>query len=399
MEEAALDPTSKPAAPRHRRPALIAATAVAGLLANACSSSTPAAFTASGSAACSSSAPGGVLTAACDTTSPPASLTGAGASSIGPFFTQAFYDYAKANPGVQVNYNPAGSSVGVTDLQQGTVQFGDSEVPVPVPTTGSGGTILQVPVGLGGVALIYHVPGAPQGLKLDGAVLAGIFLGTVTNWNAQAIASLNPGVTLADLPIVAVHRADSSGPGYDLDQYLIDAGGPAWTTIATTRPSTHWPAANIGVGQQLNTGVASYIKQTAGAIGYVEFAYAQQAGLHNAALENAAGTYVAPSAASITAAGAQATSLSAGNFNIVNQPGAATYPLANFSWTLVDETQPSTSTGIVLGKLLDWVTMTGQQQATALGYSPLPANAVALAHQTLETLQTAGGQPIFAPAP
>jgi phosphate transport system substrate-binding protein len=380
------------------------------LLAEACGSSTPAAVDASGSpapspatarpasppGACSSSAPGGVLSPSCDTRTPALSLTGAGANSIDQFFAQAFYYYHQANKGVSVNYSPAGSSVGVTDIRQGTVEFADSEIPIALPASGTDGPILQVPVDLGGVAVSYNLPGVSHPLKLDGPVLAGIFLGTITNWHDPAIAALNPGVALPKLSIVAVHRADSSGPGYDLDQYLIDAGGLAWTSkIGTAKADTHWPVTAIGVGEQLNTGVASYIRQTAGAIGYIEYADALEAGYPTAALENAAGAFVVPSRSSIAAAGAQAAKLSAANFDIVNGAGAGTYPLANFSWALLYRDQKQIDEGIVLGKLLDWVTTSGQSRAGDLGYSPLPAGAVALAHQTLATLQTASGQPIF----
>jgi phosphate transport system substrate-binding protein len=344
--------------------------------------------------ACSTT--GGALSATCDTQSPSFKLSGAGANSIQPFFTRVFYYYSQANKGVSVNYSPAGSSVGVTDIQQNTVNFGDSEIPIPTPATGTGGAILQVPVDLGGVALSYNLPGVSAGLKLNGPTLAGIYLGKITTWNDPAIAALNPGVSLPSTTIVPVRRADSSGPGYDLDQYLIDTGGSAWTTSkAGTTASTKWPITTVGVGEQLNTGVAGFIQQTPGAIGYVEYAYSLQASFTNAALLNSAGSYVKPSQSSIAAAGSQATNLSASNFNIVNGGGAGTYPLANFSWTLLYQKQTNTTQGVVLGKLLDWVTTTGQQQAAALGYSPLPANVVAVAHQTLLTLENSSGAAIF----
>jgi phosphate transport system substrate-binding protein len=346
------------------------------------------------STACSTS--GGPLSATCDTQSPSFKLAGAGANSIQPFFTRVFYYYSQANKGVSVNYSPAGSSVGVTDIEQNTVNFGDSEIPIKTPATGTGGNILQVPVDLGGVALSYNLPGVSGGLKLNGPILAGIYLGKITSWNDPAIAALNPGVNLPSTTIVPVRRADSSGPGYDLDQYLIDTGGSAWTSSAAgTTPSTKWPITNIGVGEQLNTGVAGFIQQTPGAIGYVEYAYSVQASFTNAALLNASGSFVKPSQSSIAAAGAQATNLSGSNFNIVDGTGAGTYPLANFSWTLIYQKQSNTTLGVVLGKLLDWVTTTGQAQASALGYSPLPANVTALAHQTLLTLQTSAGKPLF----
>jgi phosphate transport system substrate-binding protein len=367
------------------------------LLAAACGSSPKAATTTTTASktACTSSAPGGVLSAACDTQTPTAQLTGAGANSISPFFTKVFYVYNQTNHNVTVNYSPAGSSVGVTDIEQNTVQFGDSEVPIPAPASGNEGSILQIPVDLGGVALSYNVPGVKSGLKLDGSTLAGIFLGKITNWDNSAITALNPGIKLPNLAIVAVHRADSSGPGYDLDQYLIDTGGSAWTTAVGTKASTHWPVTNVGVGEQLNTGLATYVQQTAGAIGYVEYGYALEAKFTNAAVKNKSGDYVLPTQSSIAAAGSLASSLSATNFNIVDGAGSATYPLANFSWTLLYQKQSSTSVATALGRLFDWVTTTGQKQAAALGYSPLPANVVSLAHQTLLQIQTTSGKSIF----
>ncbi len=346
------------------------------------------------SSSCSTS--GGTLSPTCDTQSPSFKLAGAGANSIAPFFTRAFYYFNQANKAVTVNYSPAGSSVGVTDIEQNTVNFGDSEVPIPTPASGTSGNILQVPVDLGGVALSYNLPGVPGGLKLDGPTLAGIFLGTIKTWNDSSIAALNPGVNLPSTAIVPVHRADSSGPGYDLDQYLIDTGGSAWTgSAAGTTPSTKWPLPKVGVGEQLNTGVATFIQQTPGAIGYVEYAYSLEGGFTNAAVKNESGSFVKPSQSSIAAAGSQASNLSASNFNIVNGPGSGTYPLANFSWSLIYQKQSNSNLGVVLGKLLDWVTTTGQQQAAALGYSPLPANVAALAHQTLLTLENSAGKPLF----
>lgn len=389
------DARRMPASARLPGAVLTAAALIATLVGTGCSS-TKSSASVTNSAACASSAPGGVLSAACDTAGPGLTLNGAGASSAYPFFTRAFYTYSFSNRGVKVNYNPAGSSAGVSDIQQATVQFGDSEIPMPAPASGNAGTILQLPVDLGGVAISYNIPGVDQGLKLDGPTLAGIFLGTITTWNDPALKALNPTLSLPGTAIVAVHRADSSGPGYDLDQYLIDVGGPAWTAkVATTKPSTHWPVADVGVGQQLNTGVAGYIQQTSGAIGYIEEAYASEGKFPTAALKNASGAFVTPSVASITAAGSHADSLSPTNFTIVNGPGTGTYPLANFSWTLLYQKQADANAGIALGKLFDWVTTTGQKQAASTGYASMPANAVALAHSTLQQLQNASGQPLF----
>jgi phosphate transport system substrate-binding protein len=324
-------------------------------------------------------------------------LNGAGANSINPFFERVFYDYHQKNSKTKVNFSPAGSSVGIKDVQQNTVDFGDTEIPMSSSdlAKATGGVVLQVPVDLGGVAISYNLPNGPKTLNLDGPTLAGIFDGTITKWNAPQIASVTGVSNLPDLPIVAVHRADSSGPGWDLDDYLIKTS-PAWVAkIGTTKPSKTWPLATVGIGQQLNTGVANYVHQTPGAIGFVEYGYALQAGFTNAAIKNQAGSFVAPSLTSIGAAGAQASTLSSTNFSIIDEPGAGTYPLANFSWTLLYQKQPNQAKGIAAGKLFDYVVTTGQGVAAGLGYAPLPSSVVALAQHTLQQLQTASGSPLF----
>jgi phosphate transport system substrate-binding protein len=339
--------------------------------------------------------PGGVLGGSANLQTPSAQLTGAGANSAAPFFQQVFFEYNKANPKVSVTYTPSGSSVGISDIQQNTVSFGQTEIPMASSdlAKATAGTILQVPVDLGGVALSFNLPGVKK-IKLDGPTLADIFLGTIKKWNDSSIKALNPGVNLPDLSIVAVHRADSSGPGWDLDQYLISTA-PKWASKVGTKPSKTWPVTSVGVGQQLNTGVANYVAQTSGAIGYVEYGYAKKANFTNAALKNKSGAYVEPSISSIKAAGANATDLSSTNFSIIDGPGGSTYPLANFSWTLIYQKQSNTDKGEALGKVFDWVITTGQSEASALGYAPLPSNVVTLAHNTLLMMQTSSGSPLF----
>jgi phosphate transport system substrate-binding protein len=352
-----------------------------------------------GGPAGAASAPGGSLSA--NTTSAPAgTLTGVGASSIQLFYDKLFYEYAQKHKGLSVNYSPSGSGPGVTAIEQNTANFGQSEIPMTAAQQAAAkGVVLQVPVDLGGVALAYHVSGAKAGLHLDGPTLAKIYLRQITTWNNPAIAKLNPGVHLPAENIVPVYRADTSGPGYDLDQYLIDTVGAGWTArTGSATASTTWPTAGRGsgtTGQQLNAGVASYIQQTEGAIGYVEYAYSLFAHMTDASLENRAATFVAPSVTSIGAAGAHAVDLSSGNFDIVNSAGPKTYPLANFSWALLYQQQSNVNTAIDLGKLFAWVVSSGQGYAKGLGYAPLPGNAVALARSALLNLQTSDGQAVF----
>jgi phosphate transport system substrate-binding protein len=370
------------------------------LIASACGSSSKS--SASGTSATTTAAGASTaaqtrLGAADTTTTDSVTLNGAGANSINPFFERVFYDYHQKNPKTKVNYSPAGSSVGIKDIQQNTVDFGDTEIPMSASdlAKATAGSVLQVPVDLGGVAISYNLPGAPKTLNLDGPTLAGIFDGTITKWNDPQIASVSGVSNLPNLPIVAVHRADSSGPGWVLDAYLIKTA-LAWVSkIGTSKPSKTWPLSTVGLGQQLNTGVANYVHQTAGAIGFVEYGYALQAGFTNVAVKNQAGSFVAPSLSSIAAAGAQASALSASNFSIIDEPGAASYPLANFSWTLLYQKQPNQARGIAAGKLFDYVVTTGQGVASGLGYAPLPSSVVALAQRTLGQLQTASGTSLF----
>jgi phosphate transport system substrate-binding protein len=365
-----------------------------GLLAGACGSS-------SHSTSSPSSPSGAVvnqLGAAYDTaTATSVTLDGAGANSIEPFFERVFYDYHHKNSKTTINYSPAGSSVGISDIQQNTVDFGDTEIPMSSAdqAKATDGTVLQIPVDLGGVAVSYNLPGVQSGLKLDGPTLAAIFDGSITKWNDPRIASVTGVSNLPDVAIVPVHRADSSGPGWDLDDYLIKTA-PDWVAkIGTTKPSKTWPLAKVGIGEQLNTGVANYVHQTEGAIGFVEYGYALQAGFTNAALQNKAGSFVAPSIAGITADAGDATALSSTNFSIIDEPGAGSYPLANFSWTLVYEKQADTNKGLALGKLIDYVITTGQSDAASLGYAPLPPAVAQLSLTTLSEMESSAGTPLF----
>ena len=377
-----------------RRPAVVVLAVALGALGAAYGAS--AAVAAAATTRPAASAPGGPLGPSHDTkTSASVSLSGAGANSINPFFEKVFYEYHQKNSKTTITYSPAGSSVGISDIEQGTVDFGDSEIPMAAKDLAkTTRAILQVPGDLGGVAISYNLPGVPSGLKLDGPTLAGIFNGTIKNWDSAQIAKVSGDHKLPNLAIVAVHRADSSGPGWDLDDYLIKTA-PVWAAKVGTKASKTWPLPKVGIGEQLNSGVATYISQTHGAVGFVEYGYALEAKFTNAALKNKAGAFVGPSLHSIGLAGSQASGLSAKKYSIIDEPGAATYPLANFSWTLLYKKNPDEAKAIAIGKLFDWVVTTGQQYSSSLGYAPLPTDVVALSTSTLAQLQTPQGGPLF----
>ncbi len=357
--------------------------AVLALSLAACSS-TPAASTSTTKASAGTKAADPY--AQSDLKAPAGALVGAGSTFDQPFFTKAFYVYNQQNHGVTVNYESIGSGGGIEQIQATTVNFGASDVPMsPVDIAGAkGGQVLQVPVALGGEAISYNLPGVASGLKLTPKVLADIFLGNVKNWNSAEIKSLNPGVKLPSNPIQTVYRSDGSGTTYIFTNYLSTVS-PAWSSGPGTGKSVSWP---VGVGQKGNEGVAGFIKTTPYTIGYVELAYAIQNDFTYAKIENPAGKFVSPALSSVAADAAQKPNITSVDFSIVNQPGAASYPISGYSWALVYQLQKSATAGQTLVDVLDWLTHAGQAQAATLDYVPLPANIQQLARTTL--LQVTG---------
>ncbi len=325
-----------------------------------------------------------------DLHAPAGSLNGAGSTFDQPFFTKAFYVYNQQNSGVTVNYASIGSGGGIQQFQVNTVNFGASDVPMsPVDIAkATGGQVLQVPVALGGVTISYNVPGVASGLKLTPSVLSGIFLGTVKTWNDSAIKRLNPGMTLPSHAIQVVYRSDGSGTTYIFSNYMSTVS-PAWSSGPGTGKSLSWP---VGIGQKGNEGVAGFIKTTPYTIGYVELAYALQNSFTYAKIQNAAGAYVSPSLTSVAADAAQKPDITSVDFSIVDQPGAASYPISGYSWALIYQLQKTTATGSTLVHVLDWLTHAGQAQAKSLDYVPLPANIEQLARSTLLQVTGADGK-------
>ncbi|MGA3145995.1 MAG: phosphate ABC transporter substrate-binding protein PstS [Acidimicrobiales bacterium] len=359
--------------PRRRATQLLAASLVAAgtLLAACSSSSTPTATTAP---------PGGKLSAsnaafiAADLKAPSGSLTAAGSTFVQPFFTKAFYTYTGLNSGLQVNYSGVGSGTGITDFESGSVDFAASDVPMSssdlAKMPASAGKVIQIPDILGGVSISYNLPGVTKRLRLDAPTLAGIFDGSIKTWNAPQIKALNPGVTLPSNSIVPEVRADSSGTTYIFTDYLAVAAPTVWK-LGTSK-TISWPS--VAIATPHNSGVASSIKSTPYSIGYVELAYALQNNFTFAAIKNAAGMYVVPSQASVAADADQRLGVTSTDFSIVNEPGAASYPIAGYSWAILLQHQKSATTGAQVVKVLDWTTHTGggQDQASGLGYVVLP---------------------------
>ena len=302
-------------------------------------------------------------------------LTGAGATFPYPIYSKWFDEYA-ARSGVKINYQDIGSGGGIRQLSEQTVDFGASDAPMSDEemSKARGGPIMHFPTVIGAVAIAYNLPGVTQPIRLSGPVVADIFLGKLTRWNDTRIASLNPGVTLPPTDILVAHRTEASGTTFIFTSYL-SAVSPAWKAGPSAAKAVAWP---VGLGGKGNEGVAGTIKQTAGAIGYVELAYAKQNRLTVALVENAAGQFVAPSIEGATAAAQGAVSaLPKGTdyrISIINAAGPQAYPIASFTWLLVYRNMPDAAKARKLTDFLRWAYTDGEKEVSTLDYAPLPAS-------------------------
>ena len=319
-----------------------------------------------------SATPNGAAPATASTSSG-ADLTGAGATFPNPLYSKWFSEYA-TKTGVKINYQPIGSGGGIRQLSEQTVDFGATDAPMTNEelAKAKGGAVLHVPTAMGAVVITYNLAGLTQPLRLTGDVLASIFQGQITKWNDARIAALNAGVTLPAADILVVHRSDGSGTTFVFSDYLASVS-PAWATKPGKGKELQWP---VGLGAKGNDGVAGQVKQTPGAIGYVELAYATQNKLATAVLKNANGEFVAPSIASVTAAAAGAVAKLPANtdyrVSIVNAPGAGVYPISSLTWIIMYEKQPDAVKGKKLVDFLRWALNDGQGMEQALDYAPLP---------------------------
>src|SRR6266404_4721270 len=295
-------------------------------------------------------------------------INGAGATFPYPIYSKWFDEYAKVDPSVRFNYQSIGSGGGQKQILAQTVDFGASDGPMSDDNLAKvPGKLLHIPPVAGADVVAYDLPGNPA-LKLDGDTIAGIFLGQIKKWNDPKIASLNPGVKLPDQEIVVVHRSDGSGTTYIWTDYLSKISAE-WKQKVGTNTSVNWP---VGIGGKGNEGVAGQIKQTPGAVGYVELIYAVQNKMPYADVKNSAGEFVKASLESITAAMATAEIPDDFRFSMTNAPGKGAYPIAGATWLLVYERQKDATKGKKLVEFLKWAAKDGEKMAQDLQYAPLP---------------------------
>ncbi len=323
------------------------------------------------------------------------SLQGAGATFPAPLYQTWFEQFSGQYANVKIDYQANGSGAGIKAITQGTVDFGASDAPMKdaeIAALPAGTKIVHIPTALGAVVLIYDLPGVSE-LELDSQNVADLFLGTIKKWDDARIAANNPGVTLPSTDVLIVHRADGSGTTNAFTTYL-DTISPDWHAKVGKGKDVKWPT---GIGGQGNDGVAGGVKQTAGAVGYVELSYATKAGLASAKLKNADGNFVPGSTDGVTAAAdAIATSFPADSRQdpIINGKGPNTYPIASYTYLLVYQDQSDKNKGAGLVAFIAWALTDGQALEKDLGYAPLPAAVDAKALTDLHTI-TSGGSPIW----
>ncbi len=318
-------------------------------------------------------------------------LIGAGSSFAYPIYSKMGAEFQKTS-GVKLNYQSIGSSGGIKGIKNKVVDFGGSDAYLTDKQTGEfDAPVIQFPTVIGAIVVTYNLPGNPT-LRLTGSTLADIFLGKIAKWNDPAIASTNPGLNLPNQDIVVAHRTDGSGTTFNFTLYLSRVS-PAWKEKVGYSTSVDWP---VGLGGAQNAGVAAIVKQTPGAIGYVELAYATQNALSYATIQNRAGNWIVPSLAS-TSAAADTEIPSDGRIYLDDTDAAQGYPIATLTWIIAYKEQDYGGRSLRHAKrLVDffwWMIHEGQAYAEPLEYSPLPPAAVKADEAIIKSI-TFDGKPL-----
>ncbi|MGZ5475744.1 MAG: phosphate ABC transporter substrate-binding protein PstS, partial [Thermoanaerobaculia bacterium] len=313
-------------------------------------------------------------------------INGAGATFPYPIYSKWFTEYGKQHPDVKINYQSIGSGGGIRQLIAQTVFFGATDGPMTDEQLKSApGPILHFPTVLGGVVPIYNLEGVTQPLRFTGQTLADIYLGKIAKWNDPAIAKTNPGVRLPAIDITVVHRSDGSGTTYIFVDFLSKVW-PDFKQRVGVATSVSWPA---GVGAKGNEGVSGMVKQTPGAIGYVELIYSLQNKIPYGAVQNKAGEFVIASLESVSAAAAAAVASMPDDFrvSITNADGKGAYPISSFTWILMDQSPKDKQSARIMVDFMKWALTEGQKLAPELGYAPLPGPVIEKETAALQKIQ------------
>jgi phosphate transport system substrate-binding protein len=311
-------------------------------------------------------------------------LNAGGATFPYPIYSKWFSEYNKQHPDVQINYQSIGSGGGIRQVLAGTLDFGASDGPMSDEQLAQAKfKILHIPTVLGSVVPAYNIPGVNAELKFAPDVLADIFLGKITTWKDPRIAKENPGVNFPDQGIVIVHRSDGSGTTYIFTDYLSKVS-PDWKSSVGKGTSVSWRG---GMGGKGNEGVAGYIRNIPGSIGYIELIYALQNKILFGSVKNASGNYVKASLDSTTAAAASAKMPADFRVSITNAPGKEAYPIASFTWLLIPQPSKDAKKGQIIKDFLQWMSTQGQTMTEQLSYAPLPKNVVEMESTVIKNLK------------
>jgi phosphate transport system substrate-binding protein len=320
-------------------------------------------------------------------------ISGAGATFPAPVYAKWAEEY-KAKTGTSLNYQAIGSGGGIKQIQAKTVDFGASDKPLKPDDLASSGLVM-FPTVIGGVVPVMNLPGIRPGqIKLTGAQLADIYRGVIKKWNDPLLAKTNAGVPLPNLPITVVHRSDGSGTTFLFTSYLAMKAAH-WASEVGANDSVSWP---VGLGGKGNDGVAAFVKQTPGAIGYVEYAYAKQNAMTYALMQNKAGQFVQPTAENFKAAAAGAKWQSAPGFYLLllDQPGATSWPITGATFILVHQKQADAGKAKEVLQFFDWCYRNGDGAADQLDYVPLPASVKDLIRKSWGKITGPDGKPVHA---
>lgn len=301
-------------------------------------------------------------------------IIGAGSTFDYPIFSK-WFDFYKSKTGVEINYQSIGSGGAIKGILDGTIDFGASDGPMTdvqlqEAREKQNTLVLHLPIIMGGVAITYNLPNVGHGLKLDADALTKIYLGQITNWNDPQIKSLNPDKSIPDMPILVTHRSDGSGTTYCFVDYLSKTNAE-WEKKVGRGTSVNWP---VGLGGKGSEGVTGLIRQSEGAIGYVELVYAVQNKLPYAQIKNKSGNFVFPTLENVTAAAAGAAKNMPDDLrvSITDAAGKDAYPISTFSWILAYQHGKDKSKTDAFKKFLKWAVSDGQRYAKELLYAPIP---------------------------
>ena len=322
-----------------------------------------------------------------------AEITGAGATFPYPVYAKWSEAY-QGKTGIGMNYQSIGSGGGIKQIKAKTVDFGASDKPL-LPEELQADGLFQFPMIIGGVVPVVNLDGVKAGqLKLDGTVLADIYLGKITKWNDARIVAMNPGLALPAKDIVPISRADGSGTTFIFTNYLSKVS-PEWRSSVGSAVSIKWPT---GISSKGNEGVASTVKQQANSVGYVEYAYVVQNKMSYALMKNKEGNLVSPDAKAFSAAAAGADWAHAPGFYeiLTDEPGKESWPITGASFILMQRVQDKPEAAKSVLKFFNWAYKNGGKAALALDYIPIPESVVTLIEASWKAnIKDADGKPVF----